>query len=160
MKNKINNLRYRRPTLFVALIAAVFCIIIIVCLILNIKQKSEFMIKMRNSSDGSVSYVYLNPSHSDSATLTLNAKENKFVFCVSLLSSFIATGTYETKNNELYLKTDDGLYEYVFQRNVSEKGTTYVFCSDKSSNIPKLKYSSNSAAHSPLPNGAAFVLNQ
>ena len=42
-------------------------------------------------------------------------EDNRFTFAFSAISSYIARGKYEIKNDRLILKTDDGLnYEYGF----------------------------------------------
>ncbi len=66
---------------------------------------------------------------------TIMLKENnEFQFSYSVLSSYIPIGLYEIKSDELFLRTDDKKYEYIFEI----KNDTLVFNAEKSSSIPGL----------------------
>ncbi len=85
--------------------------------------------------------------------LSLNEENKKFQFFWSLFSSYIAQGTYHVKDNELICKTDDGKNTYTFE--ILKNG--YKFIANKSSKIPKYKYSSDAKeALAPVVDGAIF----
>ena len=86
--------------------------------------------------------------------LSLDKENKKFQFFWSMFSSYIAQGTYETKENELICKTDDGKNIYTFE---ILEGDGYKFIEGKSSKIPKYKYSSDAKeALAPVVDGAIF----
>ena len=62
-------------------------------------------------------------------------ENNKFTFTFSAVSSYIGRGSYELSDNHLYLRTEDGNYQYVF--NVADNH--FVFDAEHSS--PFLWYS-------------------
>jgi hypothetical protein len=68
---------------------------------------------------------------------------NKFSFPYSLLSSYIAMGSYEIDGDGLLLQTDDGQYKYVFKI----KDNTLIFNAKDSSEIPPFDN---------VPDGATF----
>jgi hypothetical protein len=75
---------------------------------------------------------------------TVVLEENgKFRFTYSALSSYLAIGTFETDNNNLILKTDDGLYEYVFKI----EGDSLIFNANESSELP---------SYANVPDGGVF----
>lgn len=85
--------------------------------------------------------------------LSLDEENKQFQFFWSMFSSYIAQGTYETRDNELICKTDDGVNTYTFE--VLEDG--YKFIADKSSPIPKYKYSADAKESlAPVVDGAIF----
>ncbi len=68
---------------------------------------------------------------------------NKFSFTYSVLSSYIAYGSYELSGDELLLKTSDGKYEYRFRVD----GKTLIFNAEESSELPD---------YTDVPDGAVF----
>jgi hypothetical protein len=89
-------------------------------------------------------------------SIFLADEDNYFSFSFSLLSSYLAYGEYELTDKTLTLKTYDGKNVYVFY--VVEDG--FSFCAEKSSAIPRYRYSAESTeAISPVPDGAVFKLN-
>ncbi|MBQ3053508.1 MAG: hypothetical protein IJC89_01215 [Clostridia bacterium] len=86
--------------------------------------------------------------------LSLDKENKKFQFFWSMFSSYIAQGTYEVIDNELICKTDDGNNVYTFE---ILEGEGYKFIENKSSRIPKYKYSSDAKeALAPVVDGAIF----
>ena len=86
--------------------------------------------------------------------LSLDKENRKFQFFWSMFSSYIAQGTYEVKDNEIICKTDDGNNIYTFE---ILEGEGYKFIENKSSRIPKYKYSSDAKeALAPVVDGAIF----
>ncbi len=86
--------------------------------------------------------------------LSLDKENRKFQFFWSMLSSYIAQGTYEVIDNEIICKTDDRKNTYTFE---ILEGEGYKFIESKSSRIPKYKYSSNAKeALAPVVDGAIF----
>lgn len=99
------------------------------------------------SFTGSVDYM--------APTILLSETDGTFQFTYSVFSSYIAYGKYELNSKALTLRTDDGKYIYVFR----VKGNSFVFDASKSSEIPKYRYSADSAeAECPVPDGAVFTL--
>ncbi len=86
--------------------------------------------------------------------LSLDKENRKFQFFWSMLSSYIAQGTYEAKDNEIICKTDDGNNVYTFEILECEG---YKFIESKSSKIPKYKYAGNATeSFAPVVDGAIF----
>ena len=86
--------------------------------------------------------------------LSLDKENRKFQFFWSMLSSYIAQGTYEVEDNEIICKTDDGNNVYTFE---TLEGEGYKFIESKSSRMPKYKYSSDAKeALAPVVDGAIF----
>ena len=86
--------------------------------------------------------------------LSLDKENRKFQFFWSMLSSYIAQGTYEVKENVIICKTDDGNNVYTFE---ILEGEGYKFIESKSSRIPKYKYSSDAKETlAPVVDGAIF----
>jgi len=83
--------------------------------------------------------------------IILSKADNTFQFTYSLYSSHIGRGTYEL--TEEYLTLYDERNTYVFKTS----GEDFVFDAQKSSPIPKFRYSADSyEAQSPVPDGAIF----
>ena len=100
-----------------------------------------------------VVYTYYSPLEPINPTVTLNVKGGTFVFEYSVFSSYIAMGKYELTEDELILRTGDGMYTYVF----IPDGKDYVFDASRSSELPKYMYSEDAIeAISPVPDGALF----
>jgi len=86
--------------------------------------------------------------------LMLDKENREFQFFWSMLSSYIAQGTYEVKDSEIICKTDDGNNVYIFE---ILEGKGYKFIESKSSKIPKYKYSGDAKeALAPVVDGAIF----
>ena len=86
--------------------------------------------------------------------LMLDKENREFQFFWSMLSSYIAQGTYEVKDSEIICKTDDGNNVYIFE---ILEGEGYKFIESKSSKIPKYKYSGDAKeALAPVVDGAIF----
>lgn len=86
--------------------------------------------------------------------LSLDKENRKFQFFWSMFSSYIAQGTYEVKDNEIFCKTDDGNNVYTFE---ILEGEGYKFIESKSSRIPKYKYSGDATeSFAPVVDGAIF----
>ncbi|MDO4270906.1 MAG: hypothetical protein Q4C72_08300 [Eubacteriales bacterium] len=49
-------------------------------------------------------------------SLQLDAEQGTFIFNFDTLSSDLCVGSYTVKNGVLTCKTDDGLYQYLFER--------------------------------------------
>lgn len=97
-------------------------------------------------------YTYVDSPESISPTLNLNYTEKTFTFSYSGFSSYIARGEFVTSGKNIICKTEDGKYNYVFEKS----DNAYIFDADKSSPIPKYKYSENSEPVSPVPDKALF----
>ena len=86
--------------------------------------------------------------------LMLDKENREFQFFWSMLSSYIAQGTYEVKDNEIICKTDDENNVYTFE---ILEGEGYKFIESKSSRIPKYKYSGDAKeSFAPVVDGAIF----
>ncbi len=108
--------------------------------------------------DDTSSYICVILTYHDSVdflepTLTIVPKNQHFQFVWSGFSSYIAQGKYSFEGDSLVLRTDDGLYTYVFE--TCEEG--YRFDADRSSKIPEYRYSADSYdTECPVPDGALF----
>lgn len=85
-------------------------------------------------------------------TIRLSKKEETFQFSYSAFSCCFAIGRYELTDEELILRTDDGVNTYVFR----VSGDTLVFDASRSSAIPEFAYASGAEPQSPVPDGAVF----
>ncbi len=101
-------------------------------------------------------YKYFESIDPIKPSLLLYDNPKTFTFSWSGFSSYIAVGKYELDENTLTLKTDDGMYTYVFD----VVDDTYVFDASRSSTIPSYKYSADAPkAECPVPDGAVFKLD-
>ena len=91
-------------------------------------------------------------SGKDIAQLTLSTTNNEGSFRYSLLSSYMAYGTYENDGNYIILKTSDGKFKYTFKKG----NGTMKFIASKSSTLPSYAYSSGAKAEVCVPDGAIF----
>lgn len=89
-------------------------------------------------------------------TISLSGSNGRFQFTYSMFSSDLCMGTYEKTSNELILRTDDGenIYFFVYD------GQNYRFDADRSSPIPKYKYSMDSEPEPPFGDDAVFSPKQ
>lgn len=92
--------------------------------------------------DTARAYVYQESIEVIKPTIVFQ-KSAQFQFTYSALSSYLPRGSYEFNDGYLYLKTDDGKYEYVFQR----EDNALIFNAEKSSPIPSF---------ANVPDGAVF----
>lgn len=83
---------------------------------------------------------------------------NKFTFSYSVLSSYIAIGSYEVDDDNLILRTDDGEYKYVFKI----KDDILIFDEKESSKIPSFANVSDGAifVKSSYPNLTGFLADE
>ena len=98
--------------------------------------------------------VYHHSSGRDNATLSLDPESKKFSFSFSLLSSYVAVGTYEEDGTFIAAHTEDGNYQYTFKKS----GQNIVFAADKSSPMPSYAYFSGAEAEICLTDGAVFQI--
>lgn len=96
--------------------------------------------------------LYKFKSDKDMATLSISTTDNKGSFSYSLLSSYMAYGTYEDDGTYIVLKTDDGKFKYTFKK----ENNTLKFIASKSSELPSYAYSSGAKAEICVPDGAIF----
>lgn len=107
-----------------------------------------------NNEDGQLLYEYKDSVDPVTPRIDLH-KDGTCQFTYSVLSSYIAIGTYELTDKTLTIKTDDGDNIYVFE----VQGTNFVFNASKSSRIPEYRYSSyTDETTCPVPDGAVFEL--
>lgn len=88
---------------------------------------------------------YIMEKSEEVAKPTVQLKEdNKFIFNYSVLSSYIAIGSYDVDDDSnLILKTDDGKFQYVFKI----KGKTLIFNLEESAEMP---------SYVNIPDGSIF----
>lgn len=99
-----------------------------------------------------VNTSYKFKSDKDMATLSLCTTDNTGSFSYSLLSSYMAYGTYEDDGEYIVLKTHDGNFQYTFKR----ENDRMKFIASKSSELPSYAYSSGAKAEKCVPEGAVF----
>ncbi|MBQ7500338.1 MAG: hypothetical protein IJT91_05550 [Clostridia bacterium] len=153
VKSRIRRvLDYKKPTLWIIVIAAVAAAAAAVCLLTNpISTKA----KEEPADEITGRYVYTNENTFDYASLAINEKDHTFSYGWSVFSSYIGIGKYEKDGDKYFLKTDDGQYYHTFIK--TDGG--FVFVADESSPMPEYKYSSNSQPEVCVPDGAVFRLN-
>lgn len=104
-------------------------------------------------TDSMETFIYVDSHEPISPTLSLNHTEGTFSFSYSGFSSYLPRGKFKSNKDGIICKTDDGLYTYTFRKSANG----YIFDADKSSDLPKYKYSEDSdVAISPVPNKALF----
>ncbi len=96
--------------------------------------------------------LYKFKSDKDMATLSISTTDNKGSFRYSLLSSYMAYGTYEDNGKYIVLTTNDGKFKYTFKK----ENDTIKFIANKSSKLPSYAYSSGAKAETCVPDGATF----
>lgn len=82
--------------------------------------------------------------------------DNKFVFNYSPLSSYYNHGCYEVDGDNLILKTEDGMYKYVFQIG----DNTLSFNEKLSSEISSYAESAGATFTKNVIDGSIFVLDK
>lgn len=87
-------------------------------------------------------YIYHESTEAIKPTIVFQ-ENGQFQFTYSVLSSYVPQGSYEGNDGYLFLKTDDGGYEYVFKI----EDDALVFDGEQSSSIPSF---------SNIPDGAVF----
>ena len=80
---------------------------------------------------------------------------NKFTFNYSLFSSYYNFGSYEENDGNLILKTDDGIFKYVFKI----KGDTLIFNEKESSEISSYKKGPDGPLYVNVLDGSIFSLS-
>ena len=117
---------------------ALYLLLLILIMLLFIGCANKSSADLDTSHD----YIYMESTEAVKPSIRFGGND-QFQFTYSALSSYIAIGLYEVDDGYLFLKTDDGAYEYVFK---IEKGTL-IFDAEKSSAIP---------SHANVPDGAVF----
>lgn len=155
-------LNYKKPAFWIIVVAITLCIATAVCFLTNPKdeEKEDFVRPLQNypvtEIGGYDIYKYFESIDPIKPSLLLYDNPKTFTFSWSGFSSYIAVGKYELDENTLTLKTDDGMYTYVFD----VVDDTYVFDASRSSTIPSYKYSADALkAECPVPDGAVFQLD-
>lgn len=100
------------------------------------------------------SYVYITENDSSYFAFMPETQTSSFTF--SLLSSYCASGRYEETDEYIVMKSDDGKNTYTFKKD----GTNLVFAADKSSEMPKYRYSEGAEAQVSVPDGAVFEMQE
>ncbi len=94
-------------------------------------------------------------------TLRLNLTEETFIFNYSLLSSYLAAGSFTVKNDTLICTTADGsnLYQFDILGYANEHAFTGLrFDAENSSKIPSYRYSTDARESiCPVEDGAKFL---
>ncbi|MBE6679003.1 MAG: hypothetical protein E7598_00605 [Ruminococcaceae bacterium] len=122
----------------------------------KVKKERQSYIYQVTEFGGYNLYRYYESVDPIKPALNLYDDPKTFTFSWSGFSSYIAIGKYEETKDTLTLKTDDGMYTYVFD----VVGDTYVFDASRSSPIPSYKYSADAPkAECPVPDGAVFQLD-
>ncbi|MBE6564945.1 MAG: hypothetical protein E7655_06710 [Ruminococcaceae bacterium] len=104
-------------------------------------------------SENAVTYLYPFSPDWMPPSLRLDETNKTFSFSYSGFSSYLPFGHYTEENGRLTLKTDDGLYTYVFDA----ERDGYAFHAALSSTIPSYRYSADAEeAQCPVPDGALF----
>lgn len=145
-------LSYKKPSFWIIVIASVMCIVAALCLLTNPKV---------GDADGpanmtGTAYGYSYVSANDSSHLTLISETHKCLFSSSLLSSYFYIGTYEETDNYIVMTCEDNSYSYTFEKS----GHNLIFAADKSSEMPKYKYSFDTEPAVCVPDRAEFKFDK
>ncbi|MBR6408469.1 MAG: hypothetical protein IKS19_07835 [Clostridia bacterium] len=124
------------------LLSLLFCIFLFSCT----ARRTSFNIT------GTTTFICVETPEITPPKLTLNA-DGTFQFTYSMFSSYLPIGRYEVSGDALTLKTDDGLYTYVFRID----GDKLIFDAARSSEIPQYAYASGAKPQQPIEDGAAFA---
>ena len=161
VKARIKNvLSYKKPALWIICIALIACIAASVCLLTNPVSGSN------NDSTAEPEPENILPSDTYCSVYTckdsretalppqlmLFPEGKRFELCISGLSSYIANGTFRTEGDIMTLEGEFG-DKYTFRVIDSDN---LEFMADKSTELPKYKYSANDAPRYPFENGAIF----
>lgn len=159
-------LDYKKPALWIIIVAVLAAIVTTVCFLTNPKEDVEKPIETGTQlpekvytldSDAYTVYSYEDSVDPFAPNFTLYDFPHTFTFSWSAFSSYFAVGRYEIENETLTLKTDDGMYTFVFA--ITDEG--YVFDEARSSRIPRYLYSADAKeALSPVPDGAMFKFKE
>lgn len=104
-------------------------------------------------TDATATFTYTDSPEQISPTLNLNYTEKSFTFSYSGFSSYLPRGKFTVSGKNIICKTDDGNNNYVFEKS----DNAYIFDAEKSSEIPKYKYSEDAKTSvCPVPDGAVF----
>lgn len=162
VKERVKNvLHYKKPALWLLIVAVASLIVTSVCLLTNPKEIDISNIgdvdRLHNTTTNSVgmAYGYLFVSEKDTAYLSLVPETKRFFFSFSLLSSYHAMGAYKEYADNIIMKTDDGKYTYTFIKD----GVNFIFDAKKSSEMPKYAYSSGASPEVCVPDRAIFQKN-
>ena len=100
-------LSYKKPTLWIMIVAPITCFIVAVCFLTNPQNNRETYIK-----EG----VYSAESAGDfiQPTILFQVSNKTFAFSYDTLSSYLSYGSYEVQDGKVICKTSDGLYKYIF----------------------------------------------
>ena len=158
-------LDYKKPTLWIIIVASILAIVTAVCFLTNPKENNTPsktnantpVTELVTKHNGYTVYSYKDSVDPFKPAFTLYDYPHTFIFSWSAFSSYFAVGRYEIENETLTLKTDDGMYTFVFA--ITDKG--YIFDQSKSTQIPKYLYSADAKeALSPVPHGAMFTFKE
>ena len=105
-----------------------------------------------NTSGISQTYYFNGSPDTIKPNLLIDYVSNTFIFNFSGFSSYVPMGNVYETNTGYRLDTQDGQNSYFF----NFKGENLVFDAKHSSALPKYKYSADSEAVSPVPDGAVF----
>ncbi len=151
IKDRVKSvLNYKKPAFRLVAIAITACIIMAVCFLTDPASDSDADILQ----EPYITFYYPDSVDPMTPTIMLSTETKNFQFIYSVLSSYIAIGTYELDNDTLTLRTGDGKYTYIFTYN----NPFLIFDGLKSSKIPEYRYSGSSyETYCPVPHGAVFV---
>ncbi len=107
------------------------------------------------SSADEVQYVCFDARMSVPPTVTLHRTDKTFTFSYDPLSSYLSVGTYALNDDVLTLRTDDGLYTYVFYYD----NDTLAFVPDASSPLPADSFAAGIDRTWPGGNGMFYALH-
>lgn len=130
-----NVLSYKKPALWLMILAVVLCIAAAVCFLTDPVSDEDQTIDgntyvLFNASENMIVYVF--DESEDVMKPCVALRENgQFSFTFSAISSYIGVGEYEMTDDRLILRTDDGQFVYTFDI----AGDTIVFDAENSSDV-------------------------
>ena len=142
VKSRIKSiLSYKKPARFVFVIALALSLVLVLCFLTNPIADEDGVFVPEGS------FVYENADTFNSPELSLSS-DNSFSLVFSPFTSYIAHGSYEIKEERLYLYDISGKYTYCFKTS----GDKLIYLADKSSPISVMHLSK----FRELEDGAVF----
>lgn len=173
VKTRIKSvLNYKKPGFWIIVVGVIACIVVAVCFLSDPPGNAGEQSGTETGDEGSAGetdsdgnsvqlpeglakYEYKGSADPLPPTIRLNidGRSKSFSFMYSGFSSYWPIGNYEVEGNLLTLRTDDGMYTYVFEIEEDK----LIFDASRSSEIPEYRYSGDSYETTcPVPDGAVF----
>jgi len=145
-------MNYKRPAFWVIIAALVACVVVAVCFLTDPKEDANTVesAELTEASGSDLLYQYTASGNDMSPGFILDTDNGTFIFSNDPAISFVHTGTYQMKGNELILISDNSEMRLIFRKNDSG----YVYDGKRSTGIPQSWFYDKVASY--VPDGALF----